>query len=105
MDYRVELTPIALDMIAGIQDQREQKSVLQRLQKLKDEPLLQGKPLTGDLKGCYSVRAVGQRYRIVYRVKAEQVLVIVIGVGRRKEGDKKDIYALLKKMLDDAGQE
>ena len=100
MEYRIELTPLALEMIEAIQDKREQQGIIERLQKLKLEPLQQGKPLTGDLKGFYSIRAVGQRFRIVYQVKAEQILVLVVGVGRRKEGDKKDIYTLLKKLLD-----
>jgi mRNA interferase RelE/StbE len=102
MDYRVELTPLALEMIEAIQDKREQQGIIERLQKLKFEPIAQGKPLTADLKGYYSVRAVGQRYRIVYQVKADQILIIVVGVGRRKEGDKKDIYTLLKKLLADS---
>jgi mRNA interferase RelE/StbE len=105
MDYRVELTPLALEMIKAIQDKREQKGIIERLQKLKSEPLQQGKPLTGDLKGYYSVRAVGQRYRIIYQVSTAQILVIVVGVGRRKEGDKKDVYTLLKKLLGDSQQE
>jgi mRNA interferase RelE/StbE len=102
MDYRVELTPLALEMIEAIQDRREQQGIIERIQKLKLEPIQQGKPLTGDLKGFYSIRAVGQRYRIVYQVKAEQILVVVVGIGRRKEGDKKDIYTLLKKLLGDS---
>lgn len=102
MDYRVELTPLALEMIKAIQDKREQQGIIERLQKLKLEPIQQGRPLTADLKGYYSVRAVGQRYRIVYQVKADQILIIVVGVGRRKEGDKKDIYTLLKKLLADS---
>lgn len=101
MDYRVELTPLALEMLTAIQDKREQKGIIERLQKLKLEPLQQGKPLMGDLKGYYSIRAVAQRYRIVYMVKADQVLVVV-GMERRKEGDKKDIYRVLKKLLDNS---
>ena len=100
MEYRIELTPLALEMIEAIQDKREQQGIIERLQKLKRLKLQQGKPLTGDLKGFYSIRAVGQRFRIVYQVKAEQILVLVVGVGRRKESDKKDIYTLLKKLLD-----
>jgi mRNA interferase RelE/StbE len=102
MEYRVELTPLALEMITAIQDKREQQGIIERLQKLKLEPIQQGKPLTGDLKGFYSLGAMGQWYRIVYQVKTEQILVIVVGVGRRKEGDKKDIYTLLKKLLSDS---
>jgi mRNA interferase RelE/StbE len=105
MDYQIELTTLALEMITAIQDKREQKGIIERLQKLKVEPLQQGKPLTGDLKGYYSIRAVAQRYRIVYLIKTEQVLVVVVGIGRRKEGDKKDIYTLLKKLLGDSQPE
>ena len=105
MAYHVELTPLALEMIAAIRDKREQKGIIERLQKLKDDPIQQGKPLTGDLKGFYTVRAVGQRYRIVYQIYAERVVVLVMGVGRRKEGDKKDVYALLKKLLRNSSQE
>jgi mRNA interferase RelE/StbE len=105
MDYQIELTTLALEMITAIQDKREQKGIIERLQKLKVEPLQQGKPLTGDLKGYYSIRVVAQRYRIVYFIKTEQVLVVVVGIGRRKEGDKKDIYTLLKKLLGDSQPE
>lgn len=51
-----------------------------------------------NLSGFRSVRAVGQRYRIIYKVEQEQVLVLVVGIGRRKDGDKKDIYTLLEKL-------
>jgi mRNA interferase RelE/StbE len=101
MDYQVELTKLALSMIAEIQDLREKKGIIDRLKKLESDPLIQGKALTGDLKGYHSVRAVSQRYRIVYKVVKERVLVIVVGVGRRKEGDKKDIYTLMKKLLEE----
>lgn len=104
MDYHIELTQLALEMIDAVQDRREQQGIIKRIQKLKNEPLQQGKPLTGDLKGLYSVRAMGQRYRIIYQVKVEKVLIIVVGVGRRKEGDKKDVYTLLKKLLGDSLQ-
>jgi mRNA interferase RelE/StbE len=99
MDYQIQLTPLALQMIAAIQDKRERQGIIERLEKLKVEPQLQGKPLTGDLKGFYSIRALGQRYRIVFKIDQAQVVVIVVGVGRRKDGDKKDIYTQLKKLL------
>lgn len=105
MEYGVELTPLALEMFRAVQDKREQKGLVERLQKLRVEPIQQGKPLTGDLKGYCSIRAVGQRYRIVYQVKAEQVIVIVVGLGRRKEGDKKDVYTLFKKLLGESSDE
>ncbi len=51
-----------------------------------------------DLAGYRSIRAVGQRYRILYKLEAERVVVAVVALGMRKEGDKADIYALAKKL-------
>jgi mRNA interferase RelE/StbE len=42
---------------------------------------------------------MGQRYRIIYRVEEERVLVEVVCLGLRKESDKKvDVYALAEKL-------
>jgi len=73
--------------------------LLPKLRQLQQDPEQQGKALVGKLSGYRSARAVGQRYRIVYRVVADKILVLVVGVGRRKEGDRRDIYALLEKFL------
>ncbi len=86
-------------MLEAIKDLRVRKKIFDRVRKLEDEPEQQGKPLVDDLMGYRSVRAVGQRYRVVYRVKADVVEVIVIGAGIRKAGDKNDIYERLKKLL------
>jgi mRNA interferase RelE/StbE len=72
---------------------------LARLEKLKYEPDKQGKALSEELSGYRSVRAVGQRYRIIYRIEEEQVVVVVVGIGRRKEGDKRDVYAITQQMV------
>lgn len=70
-----------------------------RIDGLSSEPEQQGKPLFGELSGYRSLRAAGQRYRIIYRVEREKILVLVVATGIRKEGDKKDIYALARKLL------
>lgn len=75
------------------------RQIIRTIEQLKDEPFLMGKPLFGPLKGFRSVRAVGQRYWIVYRIEGAQVVVIVVAVGIRKAGDKKDIYELMKKLV------
>ena len=65
----------------------ERESVLyQRLVQALDElgrDPFQGKPLKGELKGRFSYR-VGS-YRIVYLVRAHQLLVIVIDIGHRRD--------------------
>ncbi|MEG4583323.1 type II toxin-antitoxin system RelE/ParE family toxin [Microcoleus sp. MON1_C5] len=71
-----------------------------RIDQLKVEPQKQGKALVDNLSGFRSIRAVGQRYRIVYQVEQHRVLVVVVGLGRRKDGDKKDIYTILEKLLE-----
>lgn len=52
-----------------------------------NEPEKQAKPMTGDLAGYHSIRAVGQRYRIIYKIEDEHVIVFVVGLGIHKEGD------------------
>jgi len=99
VEYTIQLTPLALEMLTAINDRREQEKLSERIDQLKVEPEKQGKALVDNLSGFRSVRAVGQRYRIVYRVEQAQVLVLVVGIGRRKDGDKKDIYTLLEKLL------
>lgn len=66
---------------------------------MKREPLLLGRALKGPLKDYRSIRAVGQRYRIIYKVNAQEILVIIVATGILKSGDKKDIYELMKKYI------
>ena len=73
--------------------------IISKIDQLAMEPKLLGKPLVGPLKEFRSVRAAGQRYRIIYQVKDETILVLVVAVGMRKAGDKKDIYELMKKFV------
>lgn len=97
--WKVIVLPVAKKQLAAIKDRRVQAGLQANLRRLEYEPELQGKPMTGELLGYRSLRAIGQRYRILYRVKGEQVTVLIVAVGIRKEGDKKDIYELTKKLL------
>jgi mRNA interferase RelE/StbE len=51
------------------------------------------------LSGYRSIRSVEQRYRIVYKIEQEQVVVVIVGIGRRKEGDKQDVYAIIQDLI------
>jgi mRNA interferase RelE/StbE len=51
-----------------------------------------GKPLAYDLAGLHSLRT--SDYRIIYRIREKQLIIIVIAVGHRKE-----IYKRLKEFL------
>jgi len=105
VEYQVRLTAQARQLLLEIKDQREQKLLLERLDKLKHDPDKQGKALSKELVGYRSIRAIGQRYRIVYRVIQDQVLVVVVGLGRRREGDKRDVYVLTQQLLADFTEE
>ena len=99
MTWRIELTHTAEVMLEKIQDRRVREKIGELIDGLANEPEKQGKPLTGDLAGDRSLRAVGQCYRIIYRVEEDKVLVLVVALGIRKEGSKADIYSLAKKLL------
>ena len=86
-------------MLLEIRDRRVQAKIRDRIEGLAFEPEKQGKPMSGDLRGYRSLRAVGQRYRIVYRVERARVTVVIAGIGIRKDGDKGDIYALAHRLL------
>ena len=97
--YAVEWAPSAVRALAGIADKRVQRKIFERAAALATDPESQGKALLGPLAGCRSVRAVRQRYRIVYRVERAKIVVIVLTAGLRRDGDRGDIYALAKKLL------
>ncbi len=99
MIYRLEITPTALSMINKVQDRRIRAKIIETIDGLAEDPEKKGKPLTAELDGYHSVRAVSQRYRIIYRIDNDKVVVLVVAAGIRKEGDKKDIYALAKKLI------
>ena len=98
MRWHIKLTLPALKQLAAIQDTRVRESISRRINTLEYEPEKQGKPLSDELTGYRSIRAVGQRYRILYKLEAEQVIVAVVALGIRKTGDKKDVYELAKKL-------
>ena len=91
MSWKIVLTPTAQRMLAAVRDRR--------IERLAEDPDKQGKPLVGELVGYRSLRAVGQRFRILYRLEKRQVVVLVVALGRREEGGKKDVYALAKKLI------
>ena len=99
MTWRIVVADAAKKALSAIQDKRELGLILRRIGKLAEDPDKQGKPLGGDLAGFRAVRAVAQRYRIIYELQDDQVLVTIIFLGRRKQGDKRDIYELARKLL------
>jgi mRNA interferase RelE/StbE len=99
MKWQIIILPIAEKLLAEISDRRVRESIARRIDRLEYEPDKQGKPMRDELIGFRSIRAVGQRYRIIYKVDGETVTVLVVALGIRKEGDKKDVYELVKRLM------
>ena len=97
--YAITWTKTALKLAEAIPDQRIRRLISQRADQLGTSPEEQGKALVGELAGFRSVRAVGQRCRIVYRVERRVVTVLIVAVGRRRSGDRSDVYELARKLL------
>lgn len=105
MVYTVRWAEQAERMLAAISDRRVRRLIYDRAARLADDPEKQGKPLTNELSGYRSLRAAGQRYRIIYRIEKDTVLVLIVAVGLRAEGSRKDIYARAEKLLRQGGLE
>lgn len=99
MTYRIVVTPTGFKLLEAISDRSIREQIRDRIDGLAHDPEQQGKPLREELAGFRSLRAIGQRYRILYRVEREQILVLVVAVGIRKEGDRHDIYQIAKKLI------
>ncbi|MEE4600958.1 MAG: type II toxin-antitoxin system RelE/ParE family toxin [Desulfobacteraceae bacterium] len=98
MRYRILITETCLSLINKLSDKKIQRTILDRIEQLSEEPDKQGKNLVQDLSGFRSVHAAG-RYRIIYKIDKKTVIVYVLAAGIRKEGGKKDIYKIAKKLL------
>lgn len=94
-------------MIAKVRAKKDRARIVEAIERLAVDPDKQGKNLAGDLHAYRSLR-VTQRYRILYKVEIVHehqqnrtvTRVRVVAVGLRKEGDKKDVYALAQKLLE-----
>jgi mRNA interferase RelE/StbE len=86
-------------MLIGIADRRIREKLAEVIDRLESDPELRGKPLDDDLAGYRSVRAVGQRYRIIYRVERTIVTVVVVAAGIRNVGGREDIYRVAAKLV------
>lgn len=97
--WKIEITATAEASLKAVKDARVQRKLVETIDSLSIEPDRKGKALMGELLGFRSIRAVGQRYRIIYQLQDKVVTVTVVFLGMRKEGDQKDVYHLAKRLL------
>ena len=83
--YKLYIKPSAVKEIESL-PKKDRIRIVQKIQGLTTDPRLPGcEKLTGDDK--YRVRQ--GRYRIVYSIKDQELIVIVVKVGHRKDVYKK----------------
>jgi mRNA interferase RelE/StbE len=80
MPYEVLLSEDAEKFLKKC-DNSIKNRIINKLENLEDNPRL-GKPLTANLAGLWSLR-IGD-YRAVYRIKDNELLVLVLEIGHRK---------------------
>jgi mRNA interferase RelE/StbE len=97
--YEVAWTETAVRMLSRIGDRRIQQQLFDVSKRLELEPEKQGKPLREALMGFRSLRAVGQRYRILYTLDRPSRIVYVVAAGLRRAGVGDDVYALAQKLV------
>lgn len=98
MKYDILITDTCLSMIQRIPNKKTQRTILKRIEGLSHDPDKQGKKLIKKLSGFRSVHAAG-RYRVIYKIDRKTVIIYVLAAGIRKEGDKRDIYEIARKLL------
>ena len=99
MKLQILITPTTLKLLSEISDRRIREKIGEVIDRLTEDPEKQGKALLGELAGFRSIRAVGQRYRIIYQIRGNDIVVVIVAVGIRRDGAKDDIYNLAKKLF------
>ena len=98
MTFDISLTEEAQGDLDGIKDNRTYSAIERKIDELASEPDKRGEPLRGVLKDYRKLKAA-KRFRIIYKVVVEEGRVVVVVVGIRKEGDKRDAYEIARKRL------
>lgn len=78
--YQIVFTNTAKDSFCKL-DRKLQKIASKGIERLKINPKI-GKPLIGSLKGFWRLRF--SNYRIIYRIKEDELIIIVFDIGHRK---------------------
>ncbi|MDP2940224.1 MAG: type II toxin-antitoxin system RelE/ParE family toxin [Candidatus Omnitrophota bacterium] len=76
----------------------QQKLILKAIKKkLSLDPEGYGKPLSGEYAGLWRLRV--EDYRVIYRILKEQVVVLVIKIGIRRDSKVyEELFSRLKKL-------
>jgi len=98
MAYDIKFTLAGREIADDYVSKADGKQVKKKIRELRNAPGKRGKPLRKPLDGLRGI-ACGRKYRIVYEVDSEEKVVYIYGVGLRKEGDRDNVYNVVKKSI------
>ena len=82
--YSLRIKPSAAREIEDVDGRADRRRVVARIERLAEEPRPRG---SVELAGGERYRVRQGRYRIVYEIRDAELIVLVIGVG-----DRRDVY-------------
>jgi len=80
--YRILIKPSAVKEIEAISPKKDRRRIVQRVSKLAENPRSPG---SEKLSGLDKYRIRQGRYRIVYSIEEQDLVVFVVKVGHRKD--------------------
>ena len=84
MAWRIDFFPEVIDKDLKPLSKVDRKMIMEAIEdKLGRDPVAFGEPLRGDLKGCRRLR-VGM-YRVAYQIIHDEVVVLIVKVGKRRD--------------------
>ena len=83
MTWKIKIDDEAKKDLRDLDPQVKRKILSYLRERITKKPKDFGKPLSGDKAGLWSYRV--QDYRIICRIKDDKLIVLVVGVGHRKE--------------------
>ena len=83
--YRLKFVPQALAEWEAL-DGSVKEPLRKALKKRLEQPHMPGSLLHGDLQHCYKIKLRKQGWRLIYRVKDEVLVVMVMAVAKREDG-------------------
>ena len=80
--YRVRIKPSAEKELLAIRTKKDRQRVVRRIQSLSEDPRPPG---CQKLSGYDRYRLRQGQYRILYEIRANELVVVVIKIGHRRE--------------------
>jgi len=95
--FKTQVSSQAHRCLEAVKDKKIVREIFETFEGLAKNPLSKGKALQDTLEGYRSIQAWRGRYRILYQVKDDAVIMVM--VGKRLPGKKDDIYAVAQRLV------